>query len=131
MHISDIIGTIAAIAMVFGYLPQTVRTIRTRSTDDIAMGTFLMMGLSKFELAVLLVAVVLLLIADILHEKQKSITTWLNGRSRIFRWFFYLGMVFILFIAAVRQFGGEASGFIYAQFYHFTIFYLPAKQLFL
>ena len=79
-------------------------------------GTFLMMGLSKFELAVLLVAVVLLLIADILHEKQKSITPWLNGRSRIFRWFFYLGMVFILFIAAVRQFGGEASGFIYAQF---------------
>lgn len=47
MHLSDIIGTIAAIAMVFGYLPQTVRTIRTRSTDDIAMGTFLMMGLGS------------------------------------------------------------------------------------
>ena len=38
MHPSDIIGSIAAIAMVFGYLPQTVRTVRTRSTDDIAMG---------------------------------------------------------------------------------------------
>ena len=44
MHPSDIIGSIAAIAMVFGYLPQTVRTVRTRSTDDIATGTFLMMG---------------------------------------------------------------------------------------
>ena len=52
MHISDIIGTIAAIAMVFGYLPQTVRTIRTRSTDDIAMGTFLMMGLGSAAFAV-------------------------------------------------------------------------------
>ena len=40
MHPSDIIGSIAAIAMVFGYLPQTVRTVRTRSTDDIATGTF-------------------------------------------------------------------------------------------
>ena len=35
-----------------GYLPQTVRTIRTRSTDDIAMGTFLMMGLGSAAFAV-------------------------------------------------------------------------------
>ena len=47
MHPSDIIGSIAAIAMVFGYLPQTVRTVRTRSTDDIATGTFLMMGSAR------------------------------------------------------------------------------------
>ena len=38
MHPSDIIGSIAAIAMVFGYLPQTVRTVRTRSTDGILTG---------------------------------------------------------------------------------------------
>ena len=37
MHPSDIIGSIAAIAMVFGYLPQTVRTVRTRSTDCFAV----------------------------------------------------------------------------------------------
>lgn len=79
-------------------------------------GTFLMMGLSKFELTVVFIALVLLLIVDILHEKQKSITVWLNSRNRIFRWGCYLGMLLILFIAVVRQFGGEASGFIYAQF---------------
>ena len=52
MHPSDIIGSIAAIAMVFGYLPQTVRTVRTRSTDDIATGTFLMMGFGSACFAV-------------------------------------------------------------------------------
>ena len=43
-HISDIIGYIACVTMVLGYLPQAVRTIRTRSTDDIALPTFLLMG---------------------------------------------------------------------------------------
>jgi MtN3 and saliva related transmembrane protein len=43
-NIANIIGYMASICMVFGYLPQTVRTIRTRSTDDIAVGTFLLMG---------------------------------------------------------------------------------------
>lgn len=42
-----IIGYAAAVFMIFGYLPQTIRTIRTRSTDDIAMGTFLCMGLGS------------------------------------------------------------------------------------
>ncbi len=42
-----IIGYLAAVFMIFGYLPQTVKTIRTRSTDDIAMGTFLCMGLGS------------------------------------------------------------------------------------
>lgn len=52
MQLSDMIGSIAAVAMVLGYLPQTIRTIRTRSTDDIAMGTFLMMGLGSACFAV-------------------------------------------------------------------------------
>ena len=79
-------------------------------------GTFLLMGLSGFELMVVFIAMLLLLIVDILHERQKSIMVWLDSRSRMLRWGCYLGMLFIIFIAAVRQFGGEASGFIYAQF---------------
>lgn len=42
-----IIGYMAAVFMIFGYLPQTIKTIRTRSTDDIALGTFLCMGLGS------------------------------------------------------------------------------------
>ena len=39
-----IFGTLAAICMVLGYLPQAIYTIRTRDTDGIAMPTFLLMG---------------------------------------------------------------------------------------
>lgn len=79
-------------------------------------GTFLLMGLSGFELMAVFIAMLMLLVIDILYERQKSITVWLDSRSRILRWGCYLRTLFILFIAAVRQFGGEASGFIYVQF---------------
>lgn len=42
--IVNIIGYAASIAMIFGYLPQAIATIRTRNTDGIAMPTFLMLG---------------------------------------------------------------------------------------
>ena len=41
----DIIGWIASICMILGYLPQAIQTIRTRQTDGIALPTFLMMGI--------------------------------------------------------------------------------------
>lgn len=52
MEISQIIGWVASISMVLGYVPQTIRTIRTRSTDDIALGTFLLMGLGGLCFAI-------------------------------------------------------------------------------
>lgn len=42
--ITNIIGYLAAICMVCGYLPQAIYTIRTRDTDGIAMPTFLALG---------------------------------------------------------------------------------------
>ena len=41
----EIVGMAASVFMILGYLPQAVRTIRTRQTDDIALPTFLMMGI--------------------------------------------------------------------------------------
>ena len=43
----QILGWIASITMVLGYLPQAVQTIRTRNTDGIALPTFLMMGIGS------------------------------------------------------------------------------------
>ena len=40
-----IFGWAASICMVLGYLPQAIKTIRTRETDGIAMPTFTMLGL--------------------------------------------------------------------------------------
>lgn len=41
----EICGWVASIGMILGYLPQAVKTIRTRNTDSIALPTFLMMGI--------------------------------------------------------------------------------------
>lgn len=41
----EICGWIASITMILGYLPQAVKTIRTRETDSIALPTFLMMAI--------------------------------------------------------------------------------------
>ena len=41
----NIIGVVASIGLVLGYLPQAIQTMRTRRTDDIALPTFLMMAI--------------------------------------------------------------------------------------
>ena len=43
----EILGWVASITMILGYLPQAVETIRTRNTDGIALPTFLMMGIGS------------------------------------------------------------------------------------
>lgn len=45
--IVNIVGYLASICMIFGYLPQAISTIRTRNTDGIAMPTFIMLGLGS------------------------------------------------------------------------------------
>ena len=52
MSLFEIFGTLAAICMVFGYLPQAIYTIRTRDTDAIALPTFLLMGLGSIFLII-------------------------------------------------------------------------------
>lgn len=42
--ITTIVGWLASICMVLGYLPQAWHTIRTRNTGGIAMPTFLLLG---------------------------------------------------------------------------------------
>lgn len=41
----QLLGWMASITMILGYLPQAIKTIRTRNTDGIALPTFLMMGI--------------------------------------------------------------------------------------
>ncbi|MBQ9187452.1 MAG: PQ-loop repeat-containing protein [Prevotella sp.] len=44
----EICGWVASISMILGYLPQAVKTIRTRDTDGIALPTFSMMAVGGF-----------------------------------------------------------------------------------
>ena len=43
--IINICGWIATFGLILGYLPQAIKTIRTRETDSIALPTFLMMAI--------------------------------------------------------------------------------------
>ena len=52
MDIANIIGYIASVAMVLGYMPQAVHTIRTRNTDGIAMPTFVLMAIGALGFAI-------------------------------------------------------------------------------
>lgn len=52
MDIANIIGYVASIAMVLGYMPQSIHTMRTRNTDGIAMTTFILMGLGSLGFAI-------------------------------------------------------------------------------
>ncbi len=45
--IINIIGSLASLCMILGYLPQAIVTIRTRDTDGIALPTFIMLGLGS------------------------------------------------------------------------------------
>ncbi len=47
MDWASIVGYMASICMICGYLPQAIETIRTRDTDGIAMPTFLALGLGS------------------------------------------------------------------------------------
>ena len=42
----ELIGILAGTLTLFGYLPQTIKTIRTRKTKDLSLATFLIIGLS-------------------------------------------------------------------------------------
>jgi MtN3 and saliva related transmembrane protein len=43
----ELLGWMASITMILGYLPQAIKTMRTRNTDGIALPTFLMMGIGS------------------------------------------------------------------------------------
>ena len=49
---SNIIGTIASICLILGYMPQAIHTMRTHDTDGIALPTFLMMCLGGIFFAI-------------------------------------------------------------------------------
>ena len=42
----NLVGYLAGILTLIGYLPQTVKTIRTRQTKDLSLLTFLIIGTS-------------------------------------------------------------------------------------
>lgn len=72
---TTIVGYLAAICMVCGYLPQAIYTIRTRDTDGIALPTFLLMGLGSlfFVIQGILLGNLPLVITNVITTVSSSI----------------------------------------------------------
>ncbi|MCR5555951.1 MAG: MBOAT family protein, partial [Butyrivibrio sp.] len=58
----------------------------------------------------------LLLLVDICHEKKLQVSDWIDRQDKWFRWCVYLTMALFIIIGMVRDYGIDASTFIYANF---------------
>ena len=72
------------------------------------------MGLGRTDVIVLVIAIAVLIVADLLHEKGISFTAWLLQRKIGVRYVVYLAMVLLLQVVA--DFGQPAASFLYFQF---------------
>lgn len=85
MTLANIIGYLASICMICGYLPQAITTIRTRDTDGIAMPTFLAMGAGSifFALQGILIDNVPLIITNVITAVCAAIIFTIKVRNDI------------------------------------------------
>ncbi len=61
-------------------------------------------------------AIVILYVVDILHEKQISIFEVVKRQEIWFRWILYLGLIWGIIMFGIYGIGYDTSQFIYFQF---------------
>ena len=79
-------------------------------------GTFLTMGVSGKGMIVLAIGVLLMLIADVLHEKGYAIRTKIEELALPIRWAIYIVCIFSIIIFGIYGYGVSSAGFIYQGF---------------
>lgn len=84
--------------------------------SDLINGGLLQQGLNMAQLITVIVAIVVLLVVDILHEKEIHISVWLQKRNIVIRWGLYYGVILYILLAVVQTFGKSAATFLYFQF---------------
>ena len=80
------------------------------------MSQLLEMGLGRTDVIVLVIAIAVLIVADLLHEKGISFTAWLLQRKIGIRYAVYLAVCMVLLLQVVADFGQPAASFLYFQF---------------
>ena len=89
-------------------IKQMFEVIHTTSIWDI--------GLNKGNWLVLIVAVLILLCVDILHECGVGVFALVNKQCLGIRWGLYLGLVLSIIMFGIYGVAYDASAFIYFQF---------------
>lgn len=74
------------------------------------------LGLNGLQLSCLVIAILVLIVVDCLHEKGKSISEFIKKQNLVFRWMVYYVAILIILMSVVQTFGQDAGAFIYFQF---------------
>ena len=73
-------------------------------------------GVEVKKVGLLIFELLLLLLVDICHEKNIRVLKWLDTQDKWFRWGIYVVMSLFIVIGMIRDYGADASTFIYANF---------------
>ncbi len=79
-------------------------------------GTLYKYGISANMFCVLILFIILLLVVDMLHEKNISIRKWIAECNIIVRWLIYYAALCAILVFGAYGMGYQASEFIYMQF---------------
>ena len=75
------------------------------------------LGLDRFEFNILIIAAVLLLLADLLqYFKKQTVSDFLDEQCLVFRWVVIIGLVLACIVFGVYGINFDSSQFIYFQF---------------
>lgn len=75
-----------------------------------------LMGYSGLRFCLLIIELIIWLVIDILHERDKSVIAYLNEKNVVLRYLVYVCVALVLFVAVIHDLGMGNSGFIYANF---------------
>ena len=73
-------------------------------------------GVEVKKAGLLIAELFILLLVDLCHEKNIRVSEWLDGQDKWFRWTIYVTMAMFIIIGMLRDYGMDASTFIYAAF---------------
>ena len=73
-------------------------------------------GMDEGRWFLLILEIGVIIAVDTLHEKNISISIWLEKQNLLFRWGLYLLIAIVILVGAIYNYGMGASSFIYTQF---------------
>ena len=80
-------------------------------------GTLYTLGLNRFEMNILIIALFILISFDLIkYIRKESIFEFLNGQNLYFRWFVILFLIFYIIVYGKYGVGFDPKQFIYFQF---------------
>ena len=78
--------------------------------------SLLNLGLDMTNWWILIAAILLLLVVDILHEREISVMALVKKKNIVFRWILYLGLIWTTIMFGIYGVAYDTSQFIYFQF---------------